>query len=235
MHRIAISRNRCRTDFLANVPSATLSRAPVHFLTLSLADALPRDVLDWVQAQRLMHTCLQQRDGVLSLTGSQVPRRAEDLLDDYLDAGTGSCLLARPEMAETVAAALAYSDGCGYDLKAWCLMPNHVHVVLSMRETQTLASVVFAWKKFTSRKARKMVRGDAELWRRDYDERRLETERQVESAVEYVVADPVRAGLANWPWVWSDRNSIDNVITPDYVADTQSWLTVGAASGAASL
>ena len=46
-----------------------------------------------------------------------------------LDAGVGRCFLAKPEIADLVAEVLHHFDGSRYSMYAWCLMPNHVHLL----------------------------------------------------------------------------------------------------------
>ena len=60
--------------------------------------------------------------------GAAARRRA---VDEALDRGTGPRPLADPEAAGIVEAALLHFHEDRYDLIAWCVMPNHVHVVAS--------------------------------------------------------------------------------------------------------
>lgn len=43
----------------------------------------------------------------------------------------GSCLLRKPKLAKIVQDALLYFEGRRYFLSSWCIMPNHVHVVVT--------------------------------------------------------------------------------------------------------
>ena len=38
-------------------------------------------------------------------------------------------------------------------LLAWCLMPNHVHVVIEMLDGLSLSEIVGSWKSFTAKRA----------------------------------------------------------------------------------
>jgi hypothetical protein len=67
-------------------------------------------------------------------------RRTE--LERYLDRGRGECCLQRPENAQIVETALRYFHGERYELRAWCVMPNHVHVLFK-------ASTVRPWLKLS--------------------------------------------------------------------------------------
>jgi len=51
-------------------------------------------------------------------------------LEAWLDRGHGECWLRRKEIAGTVQRILLEEDGKDFQLHAWVLMPNHVHLVL---------------------------------------------------------------------------------------------------------
>lgn len=53
--------------------------------------------------------------------------------DEYLDKiSTGPKWLAQPKIAKLVAEAMHYRNEKDYDLLAYCIMPNHVHIVFSL-------------------------------------------------------------------------------------------------------
>jgi putative transposase len=72
-------------------------------------------------------------------------------IEDWIDAGYGCCALAQPDMAEIMEDALLYFDGNRYDIVCWCIMPNHVHVMISAR--YNISKIVQSWKSFTGRRA----------------------------------------------------------------------------------
>src|SRR5205814_1882648 len=51
-------------------------------------------------------------------------------VERYLDAGYGTCYMNDDRVAAVVANALLHFEGSRYSLAAWCVMPNHVHVVV---------------------------------------------------------------------------------------------------------
>lgn len=97
------------------------------------------------------------------------------------------------EIANDIAAALHFFDRQRYDLVAWCVMPNHVHVVATLRES--LAKTLHSWKSFLAHQA------GEELWAREYFDRLIRDEKDLERTVAYVRDNPRKAGLMNWPWV----------------------------------
>jgi hypothetical protein len=63
-------------------------------------------------------------------------------IEQYLDDGKGACHLRDPRIAELVTNALRFWDAQRYRLMAWCVMPNHVHVVFRLLLGQELASLL---------------------------------------------------------------------------------------------
>src|SRR5204863_9443525 len=94
-------------------------------------------------------------------------------VDEQLDAAFGSCWMQRPEIAQLVADALKFFDGNRYVLLAWCVMPNHVHVVLHTEAGQTLDSICHSWQSYTSRKANRILNREGRFWQKEYFDRLL--------------------------------------------------------------
>ena len=64
---------------------------------------------------------------------------------EYLDRGLGECWLRQPRVAEVVEGALRFFDGERCHLRAWVIIPNHVHVLLDVLATP-LAELLRSWK-----------------------------------------------------------------------------------------
>jgi len=63
-------------------------------------------------------------------------------LEEHFDRGIGACSLRDPRIGELVADALRFWHGKRYRLVAWCVMPNHVHVIFRLFPGQELANLV---------------------------------------------------------------------------------------------
>lgn len=105
--------------------------------TTRLTDALPRELLDdWLRA----------RDAFLAanpppwdeITEACYHGQFSDKLDEHLDAAHGSCVLREPRLAQIVADRLHHFDGQRYDLWRYVIMPNHVHVLFTLRDGESL-------------------------------------------------------------------------------------------------
>lgn len=113
--------------------------------------------------------------------------------------------LENPNIAASVAGVLLYGEMVrrSYDLFAWVVMPNHVHVVLKPNEK--LPEIMRWMKSATAGRANRLAgrKGQA-FWQREYFDRWIRTGKALASVIAYVEANPVNAGLVScaedWPW-----------------------------------
>jgi len=124
--------------------------------------------------------------------------------DQLLDTGHGACLLRRPECAATIEEVLLHSDGERYRLLAWCVMPNHVHVIAEQVAGVPLSDVVQAWKSSSAHRINHLLARRGRLWRREYFDRFMRDNDHLSTSIAYVEDNPVKAKLAatavDWPW-----------------------------------
>ena len=132
-------------------------------------------------------------------------------LEAYLDRGRGECHLRQQEIAQLVEEAVRFFHGERYDLRAWVVMPNHVHALFKVDVTP-MAEILESWKKHTAQKANRLLGRRGEFWQADYwdtfmrnSEHELETRRYIES-------NPANAGFVLDPkaWPWSSARFRDD-------------------------
>ncbi len=125
------------------------------------------------------------------------------------------CGTRHPALAQVVQDSLFRFDGERYKLLAWCIMPNHVHVLI--RPEAGLGKIVQSWKSYTGRWA---LAHNAELglgvpgnspgkafWMREYWDRYIRDKKHYEAVVDYIHNNPVKAGLCKVmeQWRWSSK------------------------------
>jgi REP element-mobilizing transposase RayT len=117
----------------------------------------------------------------------------------------GSCVLTRPEIAELVQGALRHFHGQRYYLSAWCVMPNHVHAVVTPNDSWELSAILHSWKSFTTHQANKILKRQGTIWERESFDHLIRTFEHFEAFVHYVENNPVEARLCQAPedWAWS--------------------------------
>ncbi len=175
----------------------------VQGITFRLADSVPQSVI----ARWREEILLNQRLRTDRARHEELQRRVAR----YEDAGRGECHLRRPEIAALVRAALLRFDGERYQLLAWCVMPNHVHVLIKQKQGFPLGELVRSWKLFTAREANIILGRTGRFWMPEYHDRRIRDEEHLNRAVVYIENNPVKAGLCRRPedWEWSSAAEME--------------------------
>ena len=175
-----------------------------YFVTFRLADSLPATVLaKLVERQRVLQSAKTSGLKLLPAQKLLVAEYSPRKIEEYFDRGAGACHLRDPRIAELVANALRFWDGERYRLMAWCVMPNHVHVVFRLLPGQELDHLMRSWKSYTARMANRILGRTGAFWQREYYDRLVRDASELERAVQYITSNPERAGLTGWSWVWS--------------------------------
>jgi len=177
--------------------------AATYFVTFRLADSLPAGVLDAYQFERedIVRTAEALRRDLTLHELNRLDELYGDRVESFLDSGAGSCHLADARVARVVEENLRHFDGMRYHLIAWCIMPNHVHVVVRPLNGHRLASIVHSWKSYTANKANTVLGRSAAFWQREYYDRLIRDQAELDKAVRYLLENPEKAGLEDWRWV----------------------------------
>ena len=121
----------------------------------------------------------------------EVERRRK--IEKYLDKGHGFCVLKNIECAKVVVGAWRHFDGERYDLTAFVVMPNHVHVLLKIYDGVELAKMVKSWKSYSARRINEIIKdaglktsAPGSLWQRGYWDRYIRDEKHFYQTIEYI-------------------------------------------------
>ena len=166
----------------------------VQSLGFRLADSVPYHLLKrWRDEVRLAGT-----------DGDEVrAAKLDRLVSRFEDTGYGACHLRLPEIGALVQNTLLHGDGDRYRLLEWCVMPNHVHVLLEPHR-RPLPDIVRTWKSVSARRANRILGLNGQFWMNDYYDRYIRDRRHFEAVRNYIWRNPVVAGLCleahEWPW-----------------------------------
>ena len=85
-------------------------------------------------------------------------------------------------------------DKQGLRVYAYCLMPDHVHLLAAMTSRESIPSAVKSWKSLCYRERHK--RGQpARFWQRSFFDHALRDNADVLDVAMYILGNPVREGL----------------------------------------
>ena len=161
-----------------------------YFVTFRLADSLPAGKVAELQSER--DSWLQQhRKPWSSEVEQEFHERFSTRVEQWLDSGHGSCALREPQASTIVGDALSHFDGQRCVQHAWVVMPNHVHVLFTLLNGETLEKLLHSWKSYTAKK----LSSEPVFWQRDYFDRLIRNEEHFANCVRYIRRNPVKAKL----------------------------------------
>jgi putative transposase len=111
------------------------------------------------------------------------------------------------ELARVACAALnRVRSECAIELLSWVLMPDHFHAVVRLNEIASLGKTVARTKAAMAGAVNLATHAErgASIWQVGFYDRAIRREEDLFSVNEYVIANPIRAGLVNdlreYPW-----------------------------------
>ena len=126
-----------------------------------------------------------------------------------------------------------YSARHGVRIETYCLMPNHIHLVVVPERTDSLALAIGQAHNCYSRNFNKKYERRGHLWESRFHSVLLDAEHRI-NALLYVERNPVRAGLVEnaWDYTWSgaamhcgmkDTAGLIQVTALTHLYSTESW------------
>jgi len=180
----------------------------VQFVTFRLADSMPAS----------------RRGEWEHFLAIEDVREKRTKLEEYLDQGVGECLLRNASVARLTEAALRHFHNERYELLAWCVMPNHVHVLVHVWQTP-LWKMVQNWKIHVVNELRRTRTAERRapsrpepaanangprrcsalrsFWQREYWDTFMRDEEQERTAIRYTESNPVKAKLCRAAEEWA--------------------------------
>jgi putative transposase len=174
----------------------------IQFVTFRLADAFPAELRsEW--------------EGLLKIEDDR-KRRIE--LEAYLDQGRGECHLRRADIAAMVEGSLLFRHDVQHDLRAWVIMPNHVHLLFIVQDVP-MWQLVDAWKGYAAKQANKILGCKGQFWQEGYWDAYMRDGEHESKTRRYIETNPTKAKLAASPkeWPWSSarfRDAYERLCVP---------------------
>ena len=177
----------------------------IQLVTIRLHDAVPEALVEKWKIELAWTRRLSARD----------PRQValRKLNDKYEDAGCGVCWLGEEKIARIVEQSILRFDGKRYRIIAWCIMPNHAHVIFEIWEGYPLNALLHSMKSYSAHEANRVLDRRGIFWFREYHDRCIRDDQHLANAVEYVENNPVKAGLVGRKeqWAWSSAGRISEL------------------------
>ncbi len=112
--------------------------------------------------------------------------------------------LSIPSIAEIVKDTLHFFDNKKYELICYCIMPNHIHLILRILKDEkdnefSLSSIMHSIKSFTSTKCNEYLNRKGQFWYHENYDHIIRNEEEFYGYIMYTINNPVKAKLIlNW-------------------------------------
>ncbi|MDB2685982.1 hypothetical protein N9Y42_02115 [Mariniblastus sp.] len=210
-----------------------------HFVTYRLNGSIPKIRLREMAQRRSGRIKSPQ---VYGLTGKHCRETAHKLFflefDEALDVSDTDRWLGHPAIAKIIRENLHHHNGTLYQLLSWCVMSNHVHILIQPFEYSSLpdsfdasakdfvcsdevadadsplSRIMHSLKSYTANEANRVLGRQGTFWQRESYDHWVRDLDELQRIVDYIRMNPVKAGLCANPndWVFSsayDRYVLD--------------------------
>ena len=106
-------------------------------------------------------------------------------------------------------AAIRKFDRRRYELAAYVVMDDHVHVLLTPCTPYELRDVLHSWKSFTARQMQREHKRLGRVLQDEYFDRIMRDDTELLQTAEYIVTNPWKRWpeIQEYPWVWPTKLS----------------------------
>ena len=163
-------------------------------ITFRLYDSLPKEVIEEIKLKLDINEDDDSYDSIQY-------QRLRQKISEYEDAGYGQCFLRDERIAAIMQDTLRHFDGERYQLICWCIMPNHVHVLIEVNEGWSLSRIMHGWRSYTAKEANRILGRTGKFWMEEYYDRYIRDDNHLQKTINYILNNPANAGLDEWPWV----------------------------------
>jgi REP element-mobilizing transposase RayT len=181
-----------------------------------LADSVPQSKREaWIrERESIAETALRADRELTAEEEERIRFLYSERIEQFLDSGHGECLLRQPAIADLVAGALRHFEGQRYILHSWCVMPNHVHVIVQPLPGHDLSKIIHSWKSFTAHEINHRLGRTGDVWQHDAYNHIIRSAKEYSFQIAYVWENPDKAQLPSWHWRWvitrASRSGFEN-------------------------
>lgn len=210
----------------------------VVFITWRMADSLPTEVLTTWRTQRAAWLADHQIDPQIpgwkkllhELSPAEVAEFHETFTEAWhtlLDQGHGSCALRNPKCATLVRDSLLHFDGIRYQMHTFVIMPNHLHLLVTFPDRQSMLAQCESWKRFTGTQLNRHLGTTGRFWQQDAFDHLVRHQAQYHRLLRYLAENPTRARLKPDEYILynandSSHHSPSDEISPHPLGESKS-------------
>lgn len=179
------------------------------FITFNLVDSVPPAVVAELKARREK----ELQTAKSPVERYEIQKKYFGYYDEWLDrCQYGHYWLKEETVAQIVAEEIHKEAARQYDLYAYCIMPNHVHLLFQsliekfppskmVSAISPTAEIMRLLKGRTARYCNLALNRSGKFWHHEYYDHYVRDESEMERIIPYILNNPVKAGLVK---EWKD-------------------------------
>ena len=118
-----------------------------------------------------------------------------------------------------VEGSLLFRHELEYELRAWVIMPNHIHLLFRLWHVP-MSQLLDAWKGFTAKAANRLLGRKGQFWQEGYWDTFMRDSEHKSKTRRYIENNPTKARLTtfakDWPWSSSRfRDAYERLCLPN--------------------
>jgi REP element-mobilizing transposase RayT len=187
------------------------------FITFRLANSLPQAIISKLKEEHQQLTKAKNADNV-SISKKGYFAKFDQLLDHSKNS---VFWLKKDRIAKTVVDKLHSFDNQKYELICYCIMPNHVHLLIKLskrdksRSTKSpfpVTNILKLIKGSTAYKANKLLNKTGAFWQHESYDHIIRNDTERENIIRYILLNLVKAKLVesweDWKWTYCKKGYI---------------------------
>ena len=192
-------------------------KGAIFFITFRLRNSIPLEVLKKMRYEKEITILAIRQNKKLSeiekreavyIEEKRFFRKYDKALEMY---AANEDFLENPEIAQIVAKKIHEYDGKYYDLIAYCIMPNHVHLLFDTAnyENTNISQTMKLIKGGSAYLCNRKLQRKGNFWQEESYDHYVRNAKELENIIRYIVQNPVKAGLVEdwekWEFTyWKD-------------------------------
>jgi putative transposase len=183
----------------------------IVFITFRTKDSIPADVIkrwnieknEWIDRKSRSLQCDLRHGQMWHDLLNQLPRDLQGEFvetfsghrDTNLDECLGQCVLRDPHNAQIVADSLLHFDNDRYSMGDFVVMPNHVHLLVTFPDADSLEKQQASWLRFTATQINRRTKQSGHFWQQEPFDHLVRSLEQYEYLQNYIRDNPAKAKL----------------------------------------
>ena len=172
----------------------------IYWVTFRLSDSIPANKLAKWKNEYALWEKLNPKPWT-NLQRQNYNEHFEKKIEKWLDAGEGRCYLRDASIRELVQKQILFFDRQRYQVIAFVIMPNHIHLLMRPVGEYNFANIMQRIKGSSARECNKLIGLTGKsFWQDESYDHIVRDEEQLRFYLQYIINNPIKAKLRKDEW-----------------------------------